>query len=77
VSGNGAVKGRQKADGPTIKPCPYCGGGAALQPMPHSRGWYRVQCLDKDCGGTTWAWPTREGAVATWNRRHGAERDAA
>ena len=58
-----------------VKACPYCGGKATLDPMPGSRGWWRVRCRHYECGGTTWAMDEADKAVEAWNRRapHGKE----
>lgn len=52
-----------------LSPCPFCGTEARLLPMPGARDWWRVQCVRWACGGTTYATPSKEEAVAAWNRR--------
>ena len=52
-----------------LAPCPFCGGAATLEPMPGSRGWWRVRCMAYLCGGTTWAMSEAPIAVAAWNLR--------
>ncbi|CAM5188400.1 hypothetical protein CDEN61S_01665 [Castellaniella denitrificans] len=54
--------------------CPHCGGAAKLAPMPGTNGnWWRVQCQDFHCGGTTWAFPDPDQAATAWNRRQDGE----
>lgn len=53
----------------TVKPCPFCAGGAMLAPMKGAAHWWRVRCDDYHCGGTTWAIQSPEDAVSAWNRR--------
>lgn len=52
-----------------LSTCPFCGSEARLLPMPNARDWWRVQCVRWQCGGTTYATPSEEEAVAAWNRR--------
>ena len=52
-----------------VKPCPFCSGKAALEPMPSSRGWWRVKCRNYHCGGTNWAMGREEEALTAWNAR--------
>ena len=51
------------------QPCPFCGSGAKLAPLPNASGWWRVRCNAGQCGGTTWAIQGATEAVAAWNRR--------
>lgn len=53
----------------SLKPCPHCGGQAALKPVPNAPMWFQVRCNAYDCGATTWAQMGAGGAVAAWNRR--------
>jgi len=53
-----------------VKPCPFCGGPAKLEPMPDTNNnWWRVRCADYACGGTTYPRGDEESATAAWNRR--------
>jgi len=54
-----------------LKPCPFCGGPAKLQPMPKTECWWKVQCDDFGCGGRNWSMQSPELAAQAWNRRHG------
>lgn len=54
-----------------LKPCPFCAGPAALEPVPHSINWWRVRCKSYHCGATTWAVNDAEDAARVWNRRDG------
>ena len=59
-----------QSDRSHLKPCPYCDGPARLDPMPGTNYlWWRVRCRDFGCGGTTWAFQSKDGAIAAWNRR--------
>lgn len=57
----------------SIRPCPFCGGKAKLSPMPGAANWWRVQCQNFHCGGTTWAMPDPVQAVRAWNARQDGE----
>lgn len=52
-----------------LKPCPHCGGGGRLAPMPSASQWFQVRCSEHDCGATTWAMQGAQEAAAAWNRR--------
>lgn len=52
-----------------LLPCAHCAGPAELEPMPKAAHWWRVRCVDYDCGATTWAKVGPEEAAAAWNRR--------
>lgn len=58
----------------SLTSCPYCGGAPKLVPMPGTKSnWWRVQCQNHHCGGTTWAMPEPEQAQKAWNRRAGEQ----
>lgn len=59
----------------TLKPCPFCGGKAALHMHNNKddylygrRWWYSVMC-SQDCGGQTAGRVDLVSAVEMWNRR--------
>lgn len=59
-----------------LKPCPFCGGRATLNPMPGTnKNWWRVQCVSHKCGGTTWPLSDQKEAVTLWNRRSNIGQD--
>lgn len=51
-----------------ILPCPLCAQKSKLMPMPGAP-WWRVRCGNYFCGCTTWAFQTKEQAIAVWNMR--------
>jgi Lar family restriction alleviation protein len=56
----------------TIKPCPICGKPARLRGSENVNGspYYYVCCSDAvDCGCNQFGKPTKEEAIANWNRR--------
>lgn len=60
-----------------LKPCPFCGGEAKINRMPHL--WeYSVQCNDVDCivHPETEGYEKREEAIEAWNTRKPMERIA-
>jgi len=61
-----------KAKMPKLKPCPFCGGEAALEKKhgTTSRVTFAVGCLDESCiGFPSITFQLRSDAVAAWNRR--------
>ena len=59
-----------------LKPCPFCGGKAAMERMDVSDCKYRVRCSNVKCKivlRTRWL-KSAEEAAEDWNRRHN-ERD--
>lgn len=55
-----------------LMPCPFCGGEAHIKEVVSACGnLYTVGCSDSECMGyETWLLkPTREEAMAAWNRR--------
>ena len=60
---------------PKPRPCPFCG----CRPKIFAPGWgvygNYVQCVAKRCAlnPMTNSYPTREKAIAAWNRRNGEE----
>ncbi len=52
-----------------LKPCPHCGGPAALRSVYGKPFHSRVRCDNFNCGATTKEQPSEELAVAAWNRR--------
>ena len=63
-----------------LRPCPFCGGDAHVKEVVSAcEMLYTVGCSDSECmGHETWLLkPTKEEAIAAWNRRaertcHGA-----
>ena len=58
-----------------LKPCPFCGGKAIVGEYDF-RGakHFDVWCGDDGrCARLRGAWPTKEAAIAAWNRRAGEE----
>jgi len=53
---------------PELKPCPFCGGEAALFDDRNGARRYQVRCLDCSTGRTLWA-SVKADAIAAWNRR--------
>ena len=57
-----------------LKPCPFCGGEAHVKEVVSAcETLYTVGCSDSECMGyETWLLkPTKEEAIAAWNRRAG------
>lgn len=55
-----------------LKPCPFCGGKAALKTM--GNGYYVDCALEKEfCAviPSTWSYQTAEDAIEAWNARAG------
>lgn len=55
-----------------LKPCPFCGGEAHIKEVVSAcETLYTVGCSDSECMGyETWLLkPTKEEAIAAWNRR--------
>lgn len=55
-----------------LKPCPFCGGEAHIKEVVSAcEMLYTVGCSDSECMGyETWLLkPTKEEAIAAWNRR--------
>lgn len=55
-----------------LKPCPFCGGDAHVKEVVSAcEMLYTVGCSDSECMGyETWLLkPTKEEAIAAWNRR--------
>ena len=51
----------------TLRPCPFCGGDdVGVFPGMHE---FDVMCFDNDCFARGPGLPTREQAIAAWNRR--------
>lgn len=50
-----------------LKPCPFCGGEAAIRPLPYRR--WRVECQADGCFAFGGAHGSRAQAVADWNDR--------
>lgn len=56
----------------SLMPCPFCGGEAHIKEVVSARETlYTVGCSDSECMGyETWLLkPTKEEAMAAWNRR--------
>lgn len=50
-----------------LKPCPFCGGQAALEPA--NKIHWRVRCKDFHCGGTHLVQSEADKACEVWNKR--------
>ena len=53
-----------------LKPCPFCGGGAAAQARVNFVGYHYVGC---ECGAEGPASPSADDARSLWNTRPGEE----
>ena len=53
-----------------LKPCPFCGGGAAAQALVNFDGYHFVGC---ECGAEGPASPSADDARSLWNTRPGEE----
>lgn len=56
----------QDVAAPTIKPCPFCGGGVKLKHN-YSRHW--LECVDCHIETQTYPSKSKEEAIAIWNKR--------
>jgi Lar family restriction alleviation protein len=52
-----------------LKPCPMCGGNAALYPVAKNDPGALVRCIRDECGLKTRMHPTNAVAIAAWNKR--------
>lgn len=53
---------------PELRPCPFCGGEAALFDDRNGVRMYQARCLECSTGRTLWA-NVKADAIAAWNRR--------
>ncbi len=51
-----------------LKPCPFCGGPAAVYQAHDSKGWHAVCGTRDGCYALLEDYATREEAIAEWNR---------
>lgn len=62
--------GRRKRSVDELKPCPFCGGRASLDVMPHKGSeWAAAECTA--CGASTDVYKNAESAIESWNTRWG------
>jgi len=67
------------ADENGLLPCPFCGGKAITEFLAVEGASEKIHsafCDDDDCIGSHCMWadmPSKEGAIAAWNRRSGKE----
>jgi len=52
-----------------LKPCPFCGSGAAVFVRDDTDFPYRIQCLNADCGSKTDNCKQYSLAIKIWNKR--------
>lgn len=57
-----------------IKPCPFC-GRTKINVREYGTGW-KAQCTGTICLANLYYSPTREAAIAAWNRRTDPAKDA-
>ena len=53
-----------------LKPCPFCGGGAAIGRHGDN---YFIECCK--CGSRTWFYKSADKATEAWNRRVGEQNE--
>ena len=65
----------EEAQGPALKPCPFCGGEAELcdsaEFAPFERRHFYVRCMVPDCQSRGIEWTSTHHAITAWNRREG------
>lgn len=60
-----------------LKPCPFCGGKAAILRFANPRNWYCIECVDCHCRTDGFVHSSREASDAeniaanavVWNKR--------